>query len=99
MLTVDSLTQQVLLVLVQTPHSLHQLPLLTAAFVVHEVPGQDFLQLPDTERLDVIQAGQVGQRCPAARNRGLFGVPGLNRDTESLRKPRLRLGFENRTSK
>lgn len=95
MLTVDSLTQQALLVLVQAPHSLHQLPLLTAAFVVHKVPGQDFLQLPDTERLDVIQAGQVRQRRPAAGNRGVFGVPGLNRDTESLRK--LRLGFKNRT--
>lgn len=53
------LTQQVLLVLVQPGHSLHQLPFLTAAFVVDEVPGQDFLQLPNAERLNIVHAVQV----------------------------------------
>lgn len=73
------LTQEVLLVLVQPAHSLHQLPLLAAAFVVDKVPGEDFLQLSDAEQLDVIETAEVGQGGPATRNRGLLRVPGLNR--------------------
>jgi len=46
---------------VEPADSLHQLPLLTAARVVDKVPGQDLLQLPDRQALDVPRAWEVRQ--------------------------------------
>lgn len=65
---------------VEAGDSLHQLPLLAAAFEVDKVPGQNFLQLPHAQRVHVVLAGQVRQRRPAARRRFpnvLLGVPSL----------------------
>lgn len=47
---------------VQSPHSLHQLPLLTATGKVDKIPGQDFLQLSHSELLHVVHARQVRER-------------------------------------
>lgn len=50
---------QVFLVVVETRDSLHQFPFLTAALVVHKVPGQNLLQLPDTQSLNIIHRSEV----------------------------------------
>lgn len=52
-------TQKSLLLLVQSSHSFHQLPFLTAASEVHKISCKDFLQLSDAEKLNVTQAAQV----------------------------------------
>lgn len=78
----SGLTQQVLLVMIQSGHSLHQLPLLTATFIVHKVPGEDFFQLSDTQCLNVIDTAQVRQRRPATCNLWLLGIPGLNQNKQ-----------------
>lgn len=54
----------ILLVLaVQASHTLHQLPLFTAAGVVDEVAGQYLLELPHRQALHLIEAGEVRERC------------------------------------
>lgn len=69
----------VLLVLpVKSVHSFQQLPLLTAAGVVDEVPGEDLLELADREvlyRLLVVQIWQRGSDPPLCRRTDLQTPP------------------------
>lgn len=65
----------VLLILsVESVHSLQQLPLLTAARVIDEVPGEDLFQLADGEvfyRLLIVQIRQRGPDPPLCRRTDL----------------------------
>lgn len=69
---------------VEASDPLQQLPLLTAAFVVDEVAGEDFLQLAHGERVDVPDARQVRQGGLPAQHRVLLGVTGLAGSTEGI---------------
>lgn len=78
----------VLLVLpVQPVHSLQQLPLLAAAGVVDEVPGQDLLELADGEVFDGLLGVQVRQRRsdpPLGRRADLKAVTNTHTLTPGL---------------
>lgn len=65
---------ETLLVVIESRDPLHQLPLLTAAGVADEITGEDLLQLPHAQGLDVFRGADVRQGCSATRNHGLLCV-------------------------
>lgn len=69
---------------VEASDPLQQLPLLTAAFVVDEVAGEDFLQLPHRERVDVPDARQVGQGHLPAQHQVILRVTGLGGSKQGI---------------
>lgn len=69
---------------VEAGDPLQQLPFLTAAFVVDEVAGEDFLQLPHRECVDVPDAGQVRQGGLPAQHQVILGVTGLGGSKEGI---------------
>lgn len=69
---------------VETSDPLQQLPLLTAAFVVDEVAGEDFLELSHGERVDVPDARQVRQGRLPAQHQVILRVTGLGGSKEGI---------------
>lgn len=72
------------LLFVEASDPLQQLPLLTAAFVVDEVAGEDFLQLSHGERVDVPDARQVRQRGLPAQHQVILGVSRLGGNKQGI---------------
>lgn len=69
---------------VEASDPLQQLPLLTAAFVVDEVAGEDLLELPHRERVDVPDTRQVRQGGLPAQHQVILGVTGLRGSREGI---------------
>lgn len=72
------------LLFVEASDPLQQLPLLTAAFVVDEVAGEDFLELAHGERVDVPDARQVRQGGLPAQHQVILRVTRLGGSKEGI---------------